>query len=268
MLLFSVGPMLVLGKGQNSGDTCSYAAVDADAARTLAAGHRLLELYGHGDLAAGFFTCRSPSNTSVMLVAEQGLYFDEVRASGIVPVDIYSMRPLPGFEDRPVNYGALQIASAVYRRHVDINAFLHSHPREAMALAALKEPRLLMATEPSFMFYERVAYIGTDFFFSDEYAARAAAAFDGGHFVLHIRNHAIMVAGKDVPQAFYRAYMFEQAAGLQLKAMSAGELMETPRNESLYHRRSCEEWAGGFDGSLEWPGLLRRLDRLGADYAS
>lgn len=239
-----------------------------EARRTLAAGYQLLEKFGHGDLAAGFFTCRSPANSSVMLVGEQGLHFGEVRASDVLSVDIETGQLLPGYAGRPVSLGALRVAAAVYRMHPHIGAFLHSHPKDAMALAALEEPRLLMMTEPSFLFYERVAYLETDFFFEEDYASKIALAFKDKKFLLHIKNHAIMVAGKDVPQAFYRAYLFDQAAGLQLKAMATGQpLHETSPEESHEHRRSCEEWAGGFDGSLEWPGLLRRLAREGSDYA-
>mmetsp|Transcript_97427 Transcript_97427/g.152292 ORF Transcript_97427/g.152292 Transcript_97427/m.152292 type:complete len:295 (+) Transcript_97427:38-922(+) len=249
--------------------TSDSSSLDAEGRRTLAAGYRALDLFGHGDLAAGFFTCRSPSNRSVMLVGEQGRHFGEVRASDVVAVDIYTGNVLDEYVGRPVSWGALQVASAVYRRHAHINAFIHSHPKDAMALAALKEPRLMMMTEPSFVFYERVAYEGADFFFGDEYSSKVAAAFDGGKFLLHIRQHAIMVAGKDVPQAFYRAYLFDQAAGLQLRAFASGqELREATREESIWHRRSCEEWAGGFDGSLEWPGILRRLARESPDFAS
>lgn len=247
-----------------------HAAGEMLTRRHLAAGYRLLERHGHGDLAAGFFTCRSPENHSVMLVGQQGLHFGEVRASDIVAVDIYTKQVLSS-SDRPVSFGALQLATAVYRRHPEVGAFLHSHPQDAMALAALVEPELLMLAEPSFLFYERVAYADADYFFGDAYAATLASNLDGGKFVVLVKNHAIMVAGKDVPQTFYRAYAFNQAAGVQLRAMAATGgrkegLHETPRNESLYHRRSCEEWAGGFDGSLEWPGLLRGLERDNADY--
>lgn len=237
------------------------------AKETLAAGYRLSELFGHGDLAAGFFSARSPVNSSVMLVAEHGLHFGEVRASDIVEVDIVSKAPLAHDNGRKVNGGATQVASAVYRRHPDVHAFVHSHPKDSMALAALADPRLMIMTEPSFMFYERIAYTNADFFFEDDYANATAAQLDGQKFVVFIRNHAIMVAGKSVPQAFYRAYMFDQAAGLQLKALASGApLREANTEEAVYHRRSCEEWEGGFDGGLEWPGLLRRLDRDGADY--
>eukprot|EP00746_Dinoflagellata_sp_MGD_P066583 gnl/MRDRNA2_/MRDRNA2_275688_c0_seq1.p1 gnl/MRDRNA2_/MRDRNA2_275688_c0~~gnl/MRDRNA2_/MRDRNA2_275688_c0_seq1.p1 ORF type:complete len:127 (-),score=23.76 gnl/MRDRNA2_/MRDRNA2_275688_c0_seq1:98-478(-) len=126
-----------------------------------------------------------------------------------------------------------------------------------------------MTNEPSFMFYERVAYPHLDFFFEDPYADLLAASLDNGHFALLIKNHAIMMAGKDVPQAFYRSYMFEAAAKAQLLAMATGQkLRVTDANESAYHRSSCEDWPGGFDGSLEWPGLIRDLQRKGSDYAS
>merc|ERR1711957_869359 len=121
-------------------------------------------------------------------------------------------------------------------------------------------------SEPSFMFYERVAYADADFFFEDDYAEALASKLDRSEFLVHVKNHAIFVAGKDVPQAFYRAYMFEQAADVQIKSFATGRnLRETSPDESAYHRRSCEEWEGGFDGSLEWPGLLRRLIREEGD---
>lgn len=60
--------------------------------------------------------------------------------------------------------------------------------------------------------------------------------------------------------------MVEQSATVQLKLMAAtgGKLPNLPqREECLFHRRSYEGYDGcpPYDGQLEWPALLRGLDR-------
>ena len=156
-----------------------------------------------------------------------------------------------------------------------------------MALSALNQARgaILPMSEPSFMFYERVAHLPCNFFFDDAYLAKIVDAIkDGSKFCISMANHSFLMTGKTVEEAYLRAYMLEQSASIQLAALSAsgGELPpEVPREECLFHRASYEGYAGcpPYKGELEWAGLVRGLDadcpgwkgddgrRLGAAFA-
>ena len=54
----------------------------------------------------------------------------------------------------------------------EVHAVVHAHPRSMMALAALDEAsghgKVLPISEPSFMFFERVAHLPCDFFFGGD----------------------------------------------------------------------------------------------------
>jgi hypothetical protein len=116
------------------------------------------------------------------------------------------------------------------------------------------------------VFYERVAHLPCNFFFDDAYLAQIVGSIrDGSKFCISMANHSFLIVGRTVAQAYLRAYMLEQSASIQLAALAAagGELPPAvPHDECLFHRDSYEGYAGcpPYDGSLEWPGLLRGLD--------
>ena len=77
-----------------------------------------------------------------------------------------------------------------------------------------------------------------------------------------------LVVGRSVAEAWMLMHMLERAARAQLRAMAAtgGQvLVASPELASLTYR----QWVGDgseWDGDLEWPALLRRLDRSAPGY--
>jgi len=166
------------------------------------------------------------------------------------------------------NYPSTAVPAAIYAACPEVNAIVHAHPRSMMVLSALDKERreVLPISEPSFMFYERVAHIPCNFFFDDDYLADIVKAIkDGSKFCISMANHSYLMTGKTVEEAYLRAYMLEQSASIQLAALSAagGALPpKVPHEECLFHRRSYEGYAGcpPYNGELEWQGLVRGLD--------
>ena len=136
-----------------------------------------------------------------------------------------------------------------------------------MAICAMEGARgeILPISEPSFMFYERVRKVPCNFFFTDDYLETVASAFSDDHFCVLMKNHSYLMVGSTIPECYMRSYMLEQSARVQLRALSSsgGELPVIPsHDECLFHRKSYDGYDGcpPYDGSLEWPSLIRQLD--------
>jgi ribulose-5-phosphate 4-epimerase/fuculose-1-phosphate aldolase len=85
-----------------------------------------------------------------------------------------------------------------------------------------------------------------------------------------LRNHGLLTVGASVAEAFQAMYTFEATCAIQLRAQAGGgELI--PIRQSIID--SAMEQAlvvtnNQGPGTLIWPGLLRRLDRIDPSYRS
>ena len=225
----------------------------------VAAGFRLLHRHGMSDLIAGNIGARLPG-ADWFLTHPHGYFFDEMKASDLIRVDLAG-KPLDGPDDR-VHFSAVEQASRAFEARPDVNVVLHAHGLPVMAVSALQRG-LLPISEPAFMFYQGVAYIEADFHFDDDYMRRFSAALAGNRVVVY-QNHAFLVVATTVAEAFLTAYMFNQACELQLLVLATGDPVVMPSEEAA--QRHYASFFGNpnacYDGSAEWPGLLRSLDRV------
>jgi adducin len=98
---------------------------------------------------------------------------------------------------------------------------------------------------------------------------RLVADLGTRNHTLVLRNHGVLVCGPSITWAWVRLYQFEVAAGVQLKAMAAGQLN---RIADTVMARTREQFEGG-DAQAgaavrhpEWPAALRMLDRIDPSY--
>ena len=225
----------------------------------VAAAFRLLDRYGMSDQIAGNISARLPG-ADWFFTHPHGHFFDEIKASELIKVDL-SGKPLDGPDDR-VHFSAVRQGAYGFAARPDVNVVLHAHGVSVMAVSALQRG-LLPISEWAFIFYKGVAHIEADFHFGDEYMQRIAAALKENRIVVY-QNHAFLVVAETVHEALLLAYMFNQACELQVKILSTGEPIITPPEETC--ERHYNSYYGNpnavYDGSAEWPGLLRSLDRV------
>ena len=230
----------------------------------MAAGFRWMDKIGMADLTAGSLVTRFPGDTDVMFTHPLGHYFDEICASDFVKVN-YDGEVIDGSNHR-VTFAATNPAAHVFRARADVNAIIHAHAPAVMAVSGL-ECGLLFASEPSFMFYKGISYLDTDFHFEDEYCQKVADTVGDGKAIIY-RNHSFAVVGRDVKEAILRAYLLNQACEIQLRMMATGAKIHQPSEQELAHHYDAFFGIPNFeyDGGLEWPGVLRRLDREDPSY--
>ena len=240
----------------------------------IAAGFRWLQRWHMDDLAAGSLVARLPGQTDWMFTHTQGVYFNEIRASDLFKVG-FDLEPVEGSNLRS-NHAAINPAKWIFEARPDVNAVVHVHPHAVVAVSALK-CGLLPITPPAMFFQgSEVGWIETDFHFGDDYCKRMGEALGDGK-ILMIRNHAFTAVGETVAEAMYLAYSFTDACRLQMQILSTNQEINMPTAEELevhalsYTDANCRKKEDGtfgleYDGSMEWPGLLRALDREEPDY--
>ncbi len=233
----------------------------------LAAAYRLVAEFGWDDLAFTHISARVPGEHDSFLINPYGMLFDEITASSLVKVDAQGNK----LEDSPfpVNPAGFVIHSAVHAARHDALCVLHTHSLNGVAVSAQKGGLLPLTQHSIFVLaslgyhdYEGVALR------DDEKPRLVADLADKTNLML--RNHGLLTVGASVADAFVAMYFFETSCTMQVRAMAGGgELVHIdPRILAGAREQARVATRGVGGGALNWPGLLRRLDRRDSSYRS
>jgi ribulose-5-phosphate 4-epimerase/fuculose-1-phosphate aldolase len=239
-----------------NGETLDDQSVRVD----VAAGYRLLSLYGFSDLTDGFVAARCGGD---VVIGGYGLLPELATASSLHRRSIKDSPRLEGHGG--VDVDALLFCNALLNARSDWNALIHAHPPESLVFSALE-----CAIEPisqwAIMFYDKVGFIPFEVDVSSPTSRdRLAHAATQGMEVFVLKNHGVLVPGATVADAFHRLYRIEQAFRIQLTAMATGVA------RSLHSIDDTLAWQKDYwgadpyvdnDGSREWASLLARLDAI------
>ena len=84
---------------------------------------------------------------------------------------------------------------------------------------------------------------------------------------LILRNHGLLTVGQSVADAFLSMFLLERACRIQILAQSGGgKLISIPAEVLAQIPAQEAVVTKGGRGQLAWPGLLRKLDRIGSNY--
>jgi ribulose-5-phosphate 4-epimerase/fuculose-1-phosphate aldolase len=233
-----------------------------------AAGHHLLEFYRLTDMVEGVLALRVDGEPDAYLLKPYREFFDEVRASGLVKVR-FDEQPDAG-PGRPLNYASCAQAKGVLAARDDIDCVLHTHVAASTVVASL-EGGLLPVIQHALILLNQIVYVDCDIG-NDDDAVRDIVGKMGMRKIAMIRNHGILIAAGSVAETLFLAITLEYACQCQLAAQQSGGKVLTfdPWRVS----ELAEEFTGdpnnrnAFDGSLQWQGWLRKLDRMNACYDS
>jgi ribulose-5-phosphate 4-epimerase/fuculose-1-phosphate aldolase len=235
----------------------------------LAACYRLAAHYGWTDLVFTHISARVPG-TEHYLLNPFGLMFDEITASNLVKVDLDGNIIDP--TAHKIHYAGFVIHSAIHAARPDAACVLHNHTRAGMALSILEEG-LLPLTQHAMSFHGLVAYHASEGFAVD-LSERERLAHDlGDKPVMILRNHGVLIVGKTIGQTFAMMWNLEKAMEAQLDALATGRPITIPSNavaEGIAKRGfGREPQTGNYReplGWIEWPALLRMLDRMDTSF--
>ncbi|MGY8526963.1 class II aldolase/adducin family protein [Paracidovorax citrulli] len=234
----------------------------------LAACYRLVELYGMADMMANHISVRVPEEDNAFLINPYGMMYEEITASCLIKVDHDGnilAKPDFGELNYGINKAGYVIHSAVHHARPEVACVIHTHSWASMAVSSL-ECGLLPITQTAMRFL-KIGYHDYQGVVLDT-AEQASLIEDlGTGEALILRNHGAMTVGNTVGEAFNWMHRLELACRAQIGAMScntplqevgAQVLQETWNNYQPGTRRPY--------GVMEWPALLRKLDRLDPSY--
>ena len=236
--------------------------------KDLAAGFRLVDLYGWSDLIATHLSARVPDADDQFLINPFGLTFDEMTASLLMKAD--EDGNLLNQSDYDMNPAGFVIHSAVHMARPEVACVIHTHTQACVGVATQKngllpltQQSLAVLATTSYHEYEGIAF---------DMSERERLAQDlGNNNVLFLKNHGLLTVGNTVGEAFMWMYRAERACRFQLAFQQAGveatKISEEMQKITMDRNRQANSKDGYRPiGQKEWPALLRKLDRENPGY--
>jgi ribulose-5-phosphate 4-epimerase/fuculose-1-phosphate aldolase len=234
----------------------------------LAACYRLVDLYGMSDMMANHISSHVPGEPGAFLINAYGMMYEEISASSLIKVDVDGnvlAKPDFGALDYGINRAGYVIHSAIHAARADVACVIHTHAWASMAVSAL-QCGLLPITQTAMRFL-KIGYHDYQGVVLDAAEKASLLADLGDGEALMLRNHGALVVGRTVGEAFNWAHRLELACRTQLAAMAtnapfvpvSAPVLEATWNN--YQRGTRRPY-----GLMEWPALLRKLDRLDPSY--
>ncbi|MEE2977301.1 MAG: class II aldolase/adducin family protein [Pseudomonadota bacterium] len=233
----------------------------------LAAAYRLAALNGWDDLVYTHLSATVPGEPDHFLINAFGLAFDEITASNLVKINGRGqlVGDWPEGAARPsVNVTGFALHAAVHAARRDAQCVIHLHNTAGIAVSAQKRG-LLPLSQHALRFHRRIAYHDYEgLAFTPEEGARLTASL-GHHFAMLLRNHGTLTIGRTVAEAHVLMATLIKACEIQIQALAGGEVV-APAPEVAERSAEQLEDGGAIEGVIEWPALLRKLDKIDASY--
>jgi ribulose-5-phosphate 4-epimerase/fuculose-1-phosphate aldolase len=258
-------------------------AAEWDVRVDLAACYRLVARYGMTDLVYNHITARVPGPEHHILINAYGMLYEEITASSLIKVDLDgNVITRPEGIDYSVNAAGYVIHSAVHAARPDVACVIHTHTRAGIAVSALDEG-LLPLSQTAMRFHGQLAYHDYEGPAFNRGERDRLVADLGARNAMILRNHGLLACGQTIPQAFNVIYWLENACRIQVDALGCSRPLRVPpgavvagtaealsgteitldnERETNPHLKRDAQQAGTGYGLLEWPALLRMLDRI------
>lgn len=218
---------------------------------------RILAAHGYEDLTLGHVSARD-SEPDAMWIKRKGVSLAEVAPGDVLRTSING-----DFQNASDMHLEAVLHTEVYRARPDVRCVVHGHPLHATAFGAAHAD-LAFISHDAVLFKEGIAaldevpelIVGKS---QGEVVARAL----GERSALLMRNHGVVVVGKDVPWAVLTALTLERAVQLQATAASLGELRPVPDEavEPLHEMKYQDAFLSEY-----WDAWVRELRRNGRDF--
>ncbi|MEM5403041.1 MULTISPECIES: class II aldolase/adducin family protein [Paraburkholderia] len=244
-------------------ETAPRSAAEQQLRVDLAAAYRLIALNGWDDLIYTHVSAAVPDEAGRFLINPFGLAFDEVRASNLVKIDTEGR--IVGASEHPVNATGFALHAAVHLARPDAVCVMHLHNTAGIAVS-LQRDGLLPASQHALRFYGQLAWHDYEgLAFTPAEGTRLTANL-GAHPAMLLRNHGTLTTGRTVAEAYVLMATLIKACEIQLQAQAGGVPLVVPPPGVAERTAEQLRDGGAIEGVLEWPALLRKLDRIDSSY--
>ena len=230
----------------------------------LAACYRLVDLYGMADMMANHISARVPGEEGTFLINAYGLMYEEITASSLLKVDHHgNILTKPDFGDLGygLNRAGSVIHSAVHAARPEVACVIHTHSWASMAVSSL-ECGLLPLTQTAMRFLKST-YHDYQGVVLNESEQESLVRDLGNAEAMILRNHGALTVGRSIGEAFNWLHRLELSCRAQIGTMSCNSPLAKVTPEVL--EDTWNQYQPGTRrpyGLMEWPGLLRKLDRI------
>jgi ribulose-5-phosphate 4-epimerase/fuculose-1-phosphate aldolase len=230
----------------------------------LAATYRLVALYGWDDMIFTHISARVPGPEHHFLINPYGMLFEEITASSLVKIDVDGKKVAES--QFPVNPAGFTIHSAFHMNRDDAHCVLHLHTVDGVAVSAQADG-LLPLDQHAMIILGDIAYHDYEGAALDLDERDRLVHDIGDKHIMILRNHGTLTLGKSCADAFLRMFYLERACSMQVRALSGGVKPNWP-NQGV-PEKTAGQGAMAFEnllGTLAWPALQRKLDRIDPGY--
>ncbi len=235
------------------------------ARRELACAFRWAARLGYNEGIANHFSAAVSDNGQDFLINTRGTHFSRAQASRLALVTTTDRATDPVASN--VDATAWVLHSFIHRNVPRARCILHTHMPYTTALASLKDFEFLMLDQNACRFHDRIAYDRhyAGMALEPSEGERVASLLGDGQDILFLANHGVLVVADTIAQAFDELYYLEQAAQLQVIALSTGRELQLVDNEIA--ALACKQWREYPESAeLHFAALMDILDIESADY--
>jgi L-fuculose-phosphate aldolase len=219
---------------------------------------RILAAHGYEDLTLGHVSARENDDPDVMWIKRKGVSLAEVAPDDVLRTSING-----DIENASDMHLEAVLHTEVYRARPDVRCVIHGHPVHATALGAAHAD-LAFLSHDAILFKDGMASLDeVPEMIVGRSQGQVVAEALGERSALLMRNHGVLVVGKDPPWAVLTAVTLERAVQLQATAASLGELRPVaadavgPLHDMKYQHAFLAEY---------WDAWVRELRREGRDF--
>ncbi len=230
----------------------------------LAACYRLTAHYGMSDMIANHITLRVPGEEDAFLINPYGMMYEEMTASCFIKITHDGeilFKPDFGDLNYAFNKPGYILHSAIHKARPEVGCVIHTHTYAGMAVSSLQCGLLpLNQTSMRFLKIAYHDYMGVVL----DLAEQEVLVRDLGQAeALILRNHGLLTLGKTVGEAFNWMHRLELSCRAQIAAMSCNSPLQAVSEKVLYETfMNYQPQVRRPYGVMEWPALLRMMDRM------
>ncbi len=160
-----------------------------------------------------------------------------------------------------------EVDPAIHAPREDVACVLHTHTPAGVAVASQKHG-LLPISQQAALVHTSLAYHDYEgLALRDDEKPRLQADLGRKHYLV-LRNHGLLTVGATIADTFLYMFTLQRACEIQVLALAGGAEV-VPVDAAIVRGmgEAARTVTKGLGGSLAWPALLRKLDRVNPGYA-